>query len=691
MNISEKSLFDNNFNNSFAEKRITELKDLINKYDYAYYIEAQPLIDDREYDKLFAELLELENKYPQYKTEDSPTQRVGGEPLIQFNSVEHKHPMLSLANTYNIAEVDDFFRKVKESLGNESFDIVAELKFDGVAISVQYVNGQLFQAVTRGDGYIGDDITQNIKTIRSLPLVIQPVSYEDNILMNFEVRGEVFMLNEDFLKINVKRIEQGEKEYANPRNLTAGTLKLLDPKQVARRRLQIVFYYLYSDQFKFKSHYENLKLIKKLGLPTSENTKLCKSVEELYDYINFWEKERHKLPYQIDGVVIKIDSIEQQNILGYVARSPKWAIAYKYEAENVETKLLNINLQVGRTGVVTPVAELEPILLAGTIVKRATLHNYDFIKEKDIRIGDYVRVEKGGEIIPKVLGVVMDKRASDSKEYAFPSICPCEKQSPLIKIEGEVNYYCNHPECPWQIKRKIEHFCSRQAMNIVGGEKTFAQLIDIGLIKNIADLYDLSEKKEQIIGLERWGKKSVENLLLSIEKSKTQPFHKVLFGLGIRFIGESTSKLLANEFNSIEELAFADKERLTAINEIGEKMAESINDFFKNPKNIEIIERLKKAGLKLNNERSQEITNKNKFKGKTFVITGELVSMSRQQAKSLIEDNGGKIMNSVSKNTSYLIVGKKPGSKLDKALQIGIKLLREEEFLGILNNKNLAF
>lgn len=682
MNNSEEKLFDNYNNSHLVYQRISDLKELIKKYDYAYYVEAQPIVSDREYDRLFSELLELEKNYPEFATEDSPTKRVGGEPLKEFKSVQHKQPMLSLANTYSFSEVEEFYRRVRETLGDEHFDVVAELKFDGVAISVNYEKGQLLNAITRGDGLTGDDITQNIKTIRSLPLQVNKIVINGITLANFEVRGEVYMLNEDFLKINELRVEQGEKEYANPRNLTAGTLKLLDPKQVAKRRLQLVFYYLYTDDITLNSHYENLELIKTLGLPVSNNSKLCSTIDELYKYIKYWERERYNLPYQIDGVVIKVNSIEQQKRLGSIARSPKWAIAYKYEAENVETRLLNISLQIGRTGVVTPVAELDPVFLAGTTVKRATLHNYDYIKEKDIRIGDYVIVEKGGEIIPKVLKVVLEKRTADIKEYIFPNVCPCEKQSPLIKFEDEANYYCINADCPWQLKRKIEHFCSRQAMNIIGGEKTFEKLIDLGFLSNIADLYTLNKRKDEIKNIERWGSKSVENLLLSIEKSKQQPFHKVLFGLGIRFVGETTSKILVSEFNSIDELCSASKEKLSSIYEIGDKIAESIISFFSNPKNIELIERLKSYGLKLQKEKEELVVTENKlFSGKTFVLTGELESMTREQAKILIEARGGKISNSVTKKTTFVVTGRNPGSKLSNALALGINILNEKEFL----------
>ncbi len=554
------------------KNRVMKLREEIRKHDYAYYIEAQPIISDREYDNLFAELKELENKYPSLITPDSPTQRVGGEPLKEFCTITHSIPMLSLSNTYSRAEVEDFHRRVTEMLSNQEIEYVTELKYDGVAISLIYKNGYLDLGITRGDGYSGDDITQNIKTIKLLPLKINEVLINGVKLTDFEVRGEVFMLEKDFLEINRQRSEVGEKLFANPRNTTAGTLKLFDNREVARRPLKIVCYYLYTDQIELKSHYENLFHLKNMGFPLSNQFKLCCNIDEVFDYIEYWEKYRYNLPFQIDGIVIKVNSIAQQKVLGSIARSPRWAIAYKYEAETDKTVIENISLQVGRTGAVTPVAELEPVFLAGSTVSRATLHNADFIIQKDIRIGDTVLVQKGGDVIPKIVSVVFEERSPDSVPFVFPEYCPCELKSKLRKPEGESAYYCEHPECPWQIRRRIEHFASRNAMNIEGlGEKVIEQLVEKGLIKNIADIYDLYKYRKDIIKLERWAEKSADNLFRAIENTKSQPFHRVLFALGIRYIGENSAKILARNFDSIDELMNANREELTSIYEIGEK------------------------------------------------------------------------------------------------------------------------
>lgn len=671
--IDEKDLAGDDIKN-----RVNDLKTLINKYDKAYYQDARPLVSDREYDMLFRELTDLENKHPELKSPDSPTVRVGGEPLKEFSTVEHAKPMLSLSNTYSREELLDFDRRVREGLEGMPFKYVCELKFDGVAMSLSYKNGALSIAATRGDGFKGDDVTQNIKTIRSIPLKINDIEINGVKLDNFECRGEVYLENEDFLKINEKRIEAELKTYANPRNLTAGTLKLLDPSIVAGRPLKIVCYYLDTDDIKMESHYENIQLLKALGLPTSEFTKVCGTTEEVFAFIDEWEKRRSELPFQIDGIVIKVDSIAKQNILGSVARSPKWAIAYKYEAETAETILKDITLQVGRTGAVTPVAELEPVLLAGSTISRATLHNADYIAERDIRIGDTVVVEKGGEVIPKISKVIMDKRKPPAVEYKFPDLCPCENKSPIVRPEGEANHYCNDRECPWQIRRRIEHFFSRNAMDIKGGEKGVEQFVGAGLLKNIADIYDLKDKKDDILQLERWGAKSVKVLLDSIEESKTQPFEKVLYGLGIRFIGEGAAKILARSLKSIDAMAAATKEELIAIHEIGDKMADSILMFFADEKQREIIERLKAAGLIFVSDIEETPAEAQIFEEKTFVLTGELPRMTRKQAKEIIEARGGKVTGSVSKKTSYVVAGANPGSKYKKAQELGIEILDEE-------------
>lgn len=674
----KNNLFEKN------EKRAKELRELIKKYDYAYYIEAESLISDREYDLLFDELIRIEKENPALITRDSPTQRVAGEPLKQFETVTHDTQMLSLANTYSKEELIDFHRRVKDNLGREPNSYVAELKYDGVAISIKYKNGLLDIAATRGDGTRGDNITYNIKTIRSIPLKINTISYEGVNLTDFEIRGEVFMFEKDFLKINEKRLESEEKPYANPRNLTAGTLKLLDPKETAARALQIACYYLLTQQIELKEHFENISMLKKMGFPISPHSKLCQNIEEVFTFLDYWEKERHSLPFQIDGVVIKINSLKEQSQLGFVARSPRWAIAYKYEAEKAVTLLKDITLQIGRTGQVTPVAELEPVFLAGSTISRATLHNADFIAEKDIRIGDYVQIEKGGDVIPKVSSVILEKRTENQLPYIFPTHCSCGLNSILIRPEGEVNYYCNNPACPWQVRRRIEHFSSRNAMNIGNlGEKVIESLLNLGYIKNIADIYELKRHSDELKKLERWGEKSVSNLLDAIEESKKQPFNNVLYGLGIRFIGEVAAKTLARHFRSIDKLARATKEDLTAVFEIGEKMAESLLAFFADEKEIDTINRLKAFGLQFElAEKEQDVLNENQpLLGKTFVLTGELQSATRNEAKQMIEKKGGKVTGSISKNTSYVVVGSAPGSKYEKALKLGITCLNEEDFL----------
>jgi DNA ligase (NAD+) len=666
--------------------RINELRELINSYDIAYYQENEPLISDREYDCLFQELIELENKYPNFITPDSPTQRVGGKPLTSFEQITHQVPMLSLQNTYSRKEVEEFYKKISKELGTEEIEFCCELKIDGVAVSLTYTNGIFSIGATRGDGYIGDDISNNLKTVKTIPLNVSKNNFN---LMNFEVRGEAYMNIADFDSINSDRLIAGEKLYANPRNTTAGSLKLLDSSIVAKRKIRVISYYLRTDDISLNSHSEGLEYLAKLGFKVNPGYKVCNNIDEIFDFINFWENERHKLEFQIDGIVIKVNSLTKQNELGMVARSPKWAIAYKYETESVETLLKDITIQIGRTGSVTPVAELEPVLLAGSTISRATLHNYDYIKELDIRIGDTVSIEKGGEVIPKVVKVIKELRNIDSKEYIFPEFCSCEKKSPLLRIEGEANHYCLHNECPWQIRRAIEHFASRDALDIEGlGEKVIEQFVELGFIKNITDIYRLKDFREDILKLDRWGEKSVDNLLLAIEKSKQKSFEKVLYGIGIRFIGQGGAKLIASNFHSIDNLLKSTKEDLIKVREIGDKMADSIVSFFKDEKNINIIESLRKFGLKLiADEETTKIFNEN-ISGKTFVFTGELSSMSRTNATKIVESFGGKEVKSVSKNTDFVVVGDSPGSKFEKAQKLGVKILNETEFLALLPDNN---
>ncbi len=665
----ELSLFDSD--DKKAENRINELSALINKYDKAYYADATPLVSDREYDELFRELQDLEAQFPALKKSDSPTQRVGSDALESFESVRHDKPMLSLQNTYSRKELSEFFRRVEEGLEGDKAEYVCELKYDGVAMSLRYRKGKLDIAVTRGDGYNGDNITANARTIRNIPLSL-------NVDHDFEVRGEVYLEDQTFREINRKREEAGEKIYANPRNLTAGTLKLLDSSQVASRPLKMVCYYYDATEMNI-THYGNTGKLKELGFPTGYDLRLCKTADEVFEFIDEWESKRHDIPFAIDGIVIKVNSLEQQRLLGFVARSPKWAIAYKYEAETARTLLKDIKLQVGRTGAVTPVAELEPVFLSGSTVSRATLHNVDFITDKDIRVGDTVMVQKGGEVIPKVIGHVPELRSADSKAWEFPALCPCKRQSPLSRPEGEANYYCNDPQCPWQIRRHIEHFASRNAMYIEGlGEKVVEQFTELGLLKDISDIYRLHERRDEIAALERWGDKSADKLMTAIEKSKERPFDKVLFALGIRFIGESAAGLLANHFKNIDKLMNATEEELTGIYEIGERMAKSVLDFFADENEQRIVSRLRESGLQF------EISNDNSggakpLAGISFVLTGELENMTRTEAKEKITALGGKVTGSVSKKTGYVVVGANPGSKYEKAQKLGITILSEEE------------
>ncbi len=665
-------------------KQIQILREIINLCDYHYYIKDEIIISDREYDHLFAELQELESKFPELITTDSPTQRVAGEPLKGFRNVAHKKPMLSLMNTYSFDEVKDFDRRVRDMLEGEVVDYFVELKYDGVAISILYENLSFAHAVTRGDGFSGDDVTQNVKTIKNLPLKIKEVFFKGIQIRNFEVRGEVYMHTSDFEKINEERILNGEKPFANPRNLASGTLKLLDPKQVYKRPLRVVLYYFDTDEIELSSQMENIELMKQIGLPVSPYFKLCKNLDEVFAFINEWKRRRFSLPFQIDGIVIKVNSIKQQEKLGAIARAPRWAIAFKYEAEKATTTLKNITLQVGRTGIVTPVAELEPVFLAGSKVSRATLHNADYIEEKDLRIGDTVIVEKGGEVIPKITGVVLEKRPEWAVKYTFPEYCSCGLNGRLVRLPGEVAYFCIHPECPWQIRRRIEHFASRNAMNIEGmGKKVVDQLVTLGFLKNISSIYELHLFKDKLIALERWGEKKVNNLLKSIEMSKSQPLFRLIYALGIRFVGEGVANILAKQFKSLITLMKATKEELTSIYEIGDKIAQSIVDFFNDPKEREILEKLIKYGLNI--ELKEPITEGKTLEGLTFVLTGELSSYTRSEARAKIEELGGKVATSVSKKIDYVVVGSNPGSKFTEAKKLNLQILNEEDFLKMLN------
>ena len=662
------------------QQRIEELRKLIKEHDYNYYILAQPTISDYEYDQLVNELIQLEKENPHLITPDSPTQRVGSDLTNVFNPVTHRIPMLSLSNTYSEEEMYDFDRRVKEGLPkNEKVEYVCELKIDGVSVSLRYKNGLLVTAATRGDGTTGEEITNNVKTIRSVPLSIRKPESKKLNLDDIEVRGEIYMEIEAFNKINEERELNGEKTFANPRNLTAGTIKLLDPQLVAKRPLKIFVYYLYSETDELTTHYENLKLLREMGFPVNQNYKLCKDINEVMKFCDEWEDKRDTLPYEIDGVVVKVNSLKQQRILGNIAKSPRWAVAYKFKAKQAKTRLNRIVWQVGRTGTLTPVAELEPVFLAGSTISRATLHNIDEIKRKDIREGDVVIIEKGGDVIPKVVAVDLSQRPKNSQEVKLPSKCPvCN--SNLFRPENEVAIYCENNLCPAQIKGRIEHFASRGAMDITGlGEALINLFVDLGYLKDYSDIYHLKEHREELIQIERLGEKSVDNLLSSIEKSKEKPFDKVLFALGIRYVGAGVAKKIADHFKSIDALMNASEEEIESIHEIGPSISKSIKRFFSDNNNIKLIERLKKAGLKFKSEEIK-ITS-DKLKGKSFVLTGTLSSMSREEAKEKIISLGGHVLSAVSKNTDFVVVGENPGSKFDKAQKLGIPILSEEEFL----------
>lgn len=690
------------------QHRINHLRSEIRRHDHLYYVEARPVISDREYDALLHELQQIEQQHPELVTPDSPTQRVSGTPIGTFETVVHQVPMLSLQNTYSREEVEDFDRRVRAALEGTVPEYVCELKVDGVAMSLIYENNTLTRAVTRGDGVRGDVVTQNIRTIRSIPLVIDAKSSNSQQLTaslfeddgrrttdvegrrtpdagRLEVRGEIYMLDADFVKLNEQALERGEKPYANPRNTTAGTLKQKDAREVAKRPLQFVAYWLLEggEHDRTETHARNIERLKKMGFPIGRDVRVCATIDEVMNYINEWEEKRDTLPFQIDGVVIKVNALRQQDELGAVARSPRWAIAYKYEAKKATTILRDITLQVGRTGVVTPVAELEPTFLAGSTISRATLHNEDYVRELDLRIGDTVQIEKGGDVIPKVSAVVIEKRPADAVEWHMPSHCPCSHHSPLHRPEGEANYYCTHGACPWQVRRRLEHFAGRDAMDIEGlGEKAIDQFVDAGLLTNIADIYDLLNKEAQILQLERWAPKSVEKLFNGINKSTQQPFERVLFALGIRFVGEGVAKILTRAFPTIDALTNATHEDLTNVNEIGDAIAASVVEFFDDPSELDIIARLRNAGLQFERVGGEQLPQT--FAGMTFVLTGELTTMTRREAQELIEARGGKAAGSVSKKTTYVVAGEAAGSKLTKAQELGIQVLSEEEFRQLL-------
>ena len=687
-------------NKEEAKAKILELSKIIENHNYNYYILARPSISDFDFDMLLNELIELEKQFPDLILPDSPTQRVGGDLTKEFKTVKHRYPMLSLSNSYNIEEVKDFISRIKKII-EEDVEFVCELKFDGVSISLTYENGLFVKAVTRGDGTQGDDVTTNIKTIHSIPLRLKG-NYPDF----FEMRGEVIMPHSSFNSINAEREDLGLQPFANPRNAAAGTIKLQDSKEVAKRKLDQYCYFMMMDDDKmiFNTHYESLTAAKQWGFNVSNFMAICKNVEDIEDFINYWDEKRKELPFDIDGIVIKVNDFKQREILGFTAKSPRWAIAYKFKAEEAHTKLLSVDFQVGRHGTITPVANLEPVQLAGTIVKRATLHNADFIEQLDLHHEDIVSVEKGGEIIPKITAVNIKLRKEDSKKIAFIEHCP-ECGTKLIKAEGETAWYCpNTLGCPPQIKGRIEHFISRKAMNIESlGEGKVEVLFDNNLIKDYSDLYNLTYDK--IYGLEKiivveddtnllqenirkvsFKEKTANNILEAIEKSKSVPFARVLFALGIKYVGETTAKLIAKAMGSIDNIINASLEELTDIEEVGGKIALSIKDFFADERNIDIINKLKESGLQFEQEK-KEVNENQVLSGMSIVVSGVFSTMSRDEIKQLIEDYGGKNVSSISKKTSFVVAGDKMGpEKRKKAESLGIEIKTEENFLAMIGN-----
>ena len=664
-----------------VKERIDSLVKELNEHNYKYYVLAQPVISDFEFDKKLAELTALERDYPEYLDPESPTQKVGGDITREFKTVKHKWPMLSLGNTYNEQDLKDFDERVRKAIGND-FEYVCELKFDGLSISLTYENGQLIRAVTRGDGTQGDDVTNNVKTIHTIPKKIKGSGFPES----FDIRGEVFMHRAAFERLNNERIENNEMAYANPRNFASGTLKMQDSSEVAKRPLDCFLYFLYTDKRAYATHWESIDAVKNWGFHVCEHTRLCTNIEEVLQFINYWDEKRFNLSYDIDGIVIKVNNYAQQEELGFTAKSPRWAISYKYKAQEVETILNEVTYQVGRTGAVTPVANLKPVLLAGTTVKRATLHNANEIKRLDLHLGDTVLVEKGGEIIPKIIAVNTSKRITSAQMVRYPEICP-ECGSNLIRKEGEAVHYCPNDEgCPPQIVGKIQHFISRKAMNIEGlGQETIETFYQKGFIKHISDLYTLSEKEEQLKQLDRFGEKSIRNMIERIEKSKQMPFEKVLFGLGIRYVGETVAKKLASHFKDIDSLMNASFDELISVDEIGERIAESLIEYFKEPRHKEQIELLKNYGLQFEASALDIALSSNKLEGKSFIISGVFEKHSREELKDLIEANGGKILSSISAKLSYLVAGENMGpSKLEKAVKLQIPIISDEELMAML-------
>lgn len=660
--------------------KIDQLRALLNEQNYRYYVLNDPLMSDFEYDKLMRELQDLEQANPQYADPNSPTQRVGSDRANQFASVTHRFPMQSLSNTYSREEVTDFDTRIRKEVGEVEY--VCELKFDGTSISLLYEHGQLVRAATRGDGTVGDDVTENVRTIRSIPLQLRGGGYPDL----FEIRGEILMPYKSFERLNREREDIGETPFANPRNAAAGSLKQQSSAVTASRDLDAYLYMLAGDEMPYATHYESLLAARQWGFKVSDQMKLCRNLDEVMDFIRYWDKARESLPFATDGVVIKVNSYAMQKQLGSTAKAPRWAVAYKFKAEQALTRLLSVDFQVGRTGAITPVANLEPVQLAGTVVKRASLHNAEQIALLDIRLGDMVYVEKGGEIIPKITEVELSERPAESQPFEFITRCP-ECGTELVKYEGEARHYCpNSSSCPPQIVGRIVHFISRKAMNIEGlGDETVQLLYDNGLVHDISDLYTL--KRADLVRLPRLGEKSADNILRNIEASKQVPFARVLFAIGIRFIGKTTAKILARQFKNIDALIHADPEQLIEAEEVGEKIARSIIEYFADAGNMRIVERLRSYGLQFQNQVQEGATDR--LAGLNFVISGTFVHHSRDQLKELIERHGGRNLSGVSSNVNYLLAGQNIGpAKLAKVSKLGVKMINEEEFMQMLGDES---
>ncbi len=663
------------------KQRILQLRQELHEHNHKYYVLNQPSISDQEFDFMMHELQELEARHPEMADPDSPTQRVGSDISTEFKQVAHKYPMLSLANTYNEQDVADFYNSVSKGLNGEDFEICCEMKYDGLSISLTYVDGRLTQAVTRGDGVHGDDVTANVRTIRSIPLVLKDGDWP----REFEIRGEILMPWQSFERLNAEREAAEEPLFANPRNAASGTLKSLNPAVAAKRKLDAYLYYLLGDGIEGDGHYENLMRAKAWGFKISDGMRKVKTLQEIYDFINYWDTERKNLPVATDGIVLKVNSLRQQRALGYTAKSPRWAIAYKFKAERECTQLREVTYQVGRTGQITPVANMEPVQLAGTTVRRATLNNEDFIRSLDLHEGDYVYVEKGGEIIPKIVGVDTERREASARPVEFITKCP-ECGSELVRYEGEAAHYCpNDAGCPPQIKGRIEHFISRRAMNIDSlGPETIDEYFRRGLIKNVADLYDI--RVEQING-DGSRQKSAQKVVDGIEASKQVPFERVVFALGIRFVGETSARLLARHFKDIDHLAAATLQELTDIDGVGEVIAKSVITYFHNPINMEIVNRLRAYGLQMSLSEEQMQAASTKLAGKSIVISGVFTHHSRDEYKRIIEQNGGKNVGSISGKTSFILAGDNMGpAKLQKAEKLGVPIVDEETFLEMIEN-----